>query len=96
MSITENTRFNGSIDQINFVFVEREGTQQFLMRFSIQLRLARLSLSNTVTIMEPFGVEHACSTVHNWIPKADLQPKDGHSPDHVAVGKTVTQLNDEQ
>jgi len=92
----ENTRLNGSIDQIDLEFVEREATPRFLMKLSIQLHLTRLSLSNTVSILEIFGVERARSTVHNWVHKADLQPKDGQTPDHVAVDETVIRLNDEQ
>ncbi|MFC7057265.1 IS6 family transposase [Halovenus salina] len=89
-------RLNGSIDQIDLEFVEREATPRFLMKLSIQLHLAGLSLSNTVSILEIFGVERARSTVHNWVHKADLQPEDGQSPDHVAVDETVIRLNDEQ
>jgi transposase-like protein len=92
----ENTRLNGSVDQIDLEFVEREATPRFLMKLSIQLHLAGLSLSNTVSILEIFGVERARSTVHNWVHKAGLQPKDGQTPDHVAVDETVIRLNDEQ
>src|SRR6056297_2022854 len=92
----ENTRLSGSIDQIDLDFVEREATPRFLMKLSIQLHLAGLSLSNTVSILDIFGVERARSTVHNWVHKADLQPKDGQTPDHVAVDETVIRLNDEQ
>jgi transposase-like protein len=58
--------------------------------------LAVLSISNTVSILELFGVDRVKSTVHNWVHKAELQPEDGHSPDHVAVDETVIRLNDEQ
>ena len=92
----ENDRLNGFLDEINLEFVEREATPRLLMKLSIQLHLAGLSLSNTVSILEIFGVERARSTVHNWVHKADLQPEDGHSPDHVAVDETVIRLNDEQ
>jgi len=34
--------------------------------------------------------------VHNWVHKADLQPEDGQSSDHVAVDETVIQLNGQQ
>ena len=34
------------------------------MKLSIQLHLARLSLSNTVSALEIFGIERARSTVH--------------------------------
>ena len=43
-----------------------------------------------------FSVKRARSTVHNWVHKADPQPQDGQSPDHVAVDGTVIRLNDEQ
>ncbi len=87
---------SGSIDQIDLEFIEREATPRFLMKLSIQLHLAGLSLSNTVSILEIFGVERARSTVHNWIHKVDLQPEEGQRPDHVAVDETVIRLNDEQ
>jgi len=92
----ENTSLSGSTDQIDLECIEREATPRFLMKLGIQLHLAELSLSNTVFILEIFGVERARSTVHNWVHKADLQPEDEHSPDHVAVDETVIRLNDEQ
>jgi len=92
----ENASLNGCIDRIELGFVEREATPRLLMKLSIQLHLAGLSLSNTVSILEIFGVKRARSTVHNWVHKADLQPEEGRSPDHVAVDETVIRLNDEQ
>ncbi len=92
----ENDRLNGCLSEIELGFVEREATPQLFMKLGIQLHLAGLSLSNTVTILEIFGVERTRSTVHNWVHKADLQPEDGRSPDHVAVDETVIRLNDEQ
>ncbi|RZV06654.1 transposase-like protein [Natrinema hispanicum] len=92
----ENARLNGCLDEINLDFVEREATPRLLMKLSIQLHLAGLSLSNTVSILEIFGVTRARSTVHNWVHKADLQPEEGQSPDHIAVDETVIRLNDEQ
>ena len=92
----ENASLSGSIDRIELGFVEREATPRLLMKLSIQLHLAGLSLSNTVSILEIFGVKRARSTVHNWVHKADLQPEEGRSPDHVAVDETVIRLNDEQ
>jgi transposase-like protein len=52
--------------------VEREATPRLLMKLSIQLHLAGLSLSNTVSFLEVFGVDRVRSTVHNWVDKADL------------------------
>jgi len=92
----ENASLSGSIAQLDLDFVEREATPRLLMKLSIQLHLAGLSLSNTVSVLEIFGVQRARSTVHNWVHKADLQPEDGRSPDHIAVDETVIQLNDEQ
>jgi len=92
----ENARLNGNLDEIDLEFVEREATPRFLMKLSIQLHLAGLSLSNTVSILELFGVNRARSTVHSWVHKADLQPESGQNPDHVAVDETVIRLNDEQ
>ncbi len=94
--MTEFGRLSGSIDQIELGFVEREATPEFLMKLSIQLHLSGLSLSNTVRVIEVFGVKRARSTVHNWVYKADLQPESGKNPDHIAVDETVIQLNDEQ
>ena len=85
----ENDRLSGSLDQIDLEFVEREATPRLLMKLSIQLHLAGLSLSNTVSFLDVFGVDRARSTVHNWVHKADLQPETGRSPDHVAVDETV-------
>ena len=96
VSMPKNARLTGSIDQIDLEFVEREATPDLLMKLGIQLHLAGLPLSNTVCILELFGVERARSTVHNWVHKADLQPKDGQSPDHVAVDETVIRLNGQQ
>ena len=91
----ENERLNRSIDQIELGFVEREATPEFLMKLSIQLHLSGLSFSNTVRVLEVFGVQRARSTVHNWVHKADLQPESGKNPDHVAVDETVIRLNDQ-
>ena len=92
----ENDRLSGCLDEIELEFVEREATPRLLMKLSIQLHLAGLSLSNTVSILERFGVERARSTVHNWVHKAELQPRSGRNPDHVAVDETVIRLNDKQ
>jgi transposase-like protein len=75
--------------------VEHEATPRLLMKLGIQLHLAGLSFSNTVSFLEVFGVKRARSTVHNWVHKADLQAQAGRHPDHAAVDETVIQLNDE-
>ena len=76
--------------------MEREATPRFLMKLGIQLHLAGLSLSNTVSVLEMFGIKRTRSTVYNWVHKADLQPESDQYPDHVAVDETVIRLNDEQ
>ena len=60
----ENARLNGDLDEIDLEFVEREAMPRFLMKLSIQLHLAGLSLLNTVSILELFGVTRARSTVY--------------------------------
>ena len=92
----ENASLSGCIGQFDLEFVEREATPKFLMKLGIQLHLSGLSLSNTVSIIEVFGVERSRSTVHNWVHKADLQPEEGRQPTQVAVDETVVQINDEQ
>jgi len=87
---------NGPSDRIELGFVEREATPKPLMKLSIQLHAAGLSLSDTVSVLESFGVERARSTVHNWVRKAELEPEGGKSPDHVAVDESVIWVNDER
>ena len=92
----ENDRLSGCLDNIDLEFVEREATPQLLMKLSIQLHLAELSLSNTVSLLDMFGVDRARSTVHNWVHKANLQPESGRLPEHVAVDETVIQIDDQR
>ena len=66
------------------------------MKVGIQLHVAELSLSDTVSVLADLGVERCCSTVHNWVQKAGLQPVSGKNPNHVAVDETVIQLNDQR
>jgi len=92
----EIDRLNGPSDRIELGFVEREATPKPLMKLSIQLHAAGLSLSDTVSVLENFGVSRSRSTVHNWMRKAELEPEGGKSPDHVAIDESVIWLNDEQ
>ncbi len=92
----EDGRFSGSIEQIELGFVEREATPEFLMKLSIHLHLYGPSLSNTIRILEVFGVERARSTAYNWAHKADLQPESEKNLNHVAVDETMVKLNDEK
>jgi len=92
----ENNRLSDCLDEINLEFVEREATPRLLMKVSIQLYLAGLSLSNTVSFLEVFGIDRVRLTVYNWVHKADLQPETGRSPNHVAIDETVIRLDEEQ
>ena len=89
----ENARLSKDIDAIELGFMEREATPQFAMKLGIQMHLAGLSLSNTVSVLESLGVERVRSTIHNWVHKADLQPDSGGSPNQVAVDETTIRLN---
>ena len=53
----ENARIVDCLDEIDLGFVERETTPRLLMKLSVQLHPAVLSLSNTVFIIEIFGVD---------------------------------------
>jgi len=86
----------GDIDQSDLNPVEREATPRLSMKLSIQLYLTGIYLSDTVSVIEIFGVKRARLTVHNWVHETYLQPEGGHLPDHVAVDETVIRLNDEQ
>jgi putative transposase len=55
----ENDRLDSCLDEIELGFVEREAPPRLLMKLGIQLHFAGLSLSNTVSILEVFGVERA-------------------------------------
>ena len=63
----KNARLNKDIDAIKLGFVEREATPKFAMKLGIQMHLAGLSLSNTVSVLSSLGVERVRSTVHNWV-----------------------------
>ncbi len=86
-------RLNGRSDWIELDFVERERTPRRLIKLGIRLHLAGLSLSNTVREVAKFGVERSRKAVHDWVHKADLQPANGASPDHVALDETVIRIN---
>ena len=66
------------------------------MKLGIRLHLAELSLSDTISVFERFGVNRCRSTIHNGVQKANLQPTEGADPEHVAVDETVIQLDDER
>lgn len=85
----EISRLSGASGRIGLEFVERERTPRRLMKFGIRLHLAVLSLSNTISEFEKSGVDRSRKAVHDWVQKADLQPKSGESPNHVALDETV-------
>ena len=58
--------------------------------------LFRSSLSNTIRELEKFGVKRSRKAVHDWVQKADLQPADGASPDHIALDEPVIRINGQQ
>ena len=94
--MTEITRLSGGSDAIELDFVEREATSIEMMELAIHLHLGGLSLSNTVSILDRFGVDRARSTVHNWVQKADLEPRSGRAPDLIALDETVVKVNGER
>lgn len=94
--MAEIARLSGHSDWIDLEFVEREETSIETMKLGIHLHVAGLSLLDTISILERFNVDRCRSTVHNWVQKAELQPTDGRSPRHVAVDKTIIQLNNER
>jgi putative transposase len=92
----EITRLSGDSDWIDLDFVERQRTPEFAMRLGIQMHVAGLSLSNTVSILERLGVERSRKAVHDWVQKADLQPATDACPDQVALDETVIRINGQQ
>ena len=94
--MAEITRLRGCSDWIDLDFVERERTPRRLMELGIRLHLAGLSLSNTISELEKFGVERSRKAVHDWVQKADLQPASDASPDQVAVDETMIRINGQQ
>ena len=66
------------------------------MKLGIRLHLFGLSLSNTISELEKFGVKRSRKAVHDWVQKADLQPASDASPDHIALDETVIRINGQQ
>ena len=94
--MAEITRLSGRSDWIDLGFVERERTPCELMELGIRLHLAGLSLSNTISELEKFGVERSRKAVHDWVHKADLQPASDANPDHIALDETVIRIDGQQ
>ncbi|WP_096391572.1 IS6 family transposase [Halopenitus persicus] len=92
----EITRLSGGCDWIDLDFVERERTPRSAMKLGIQLHVAGLSLSNTISILDKLGVTRSRKAVHDWVQKADLQLDGGANPEQVAVDESVIRINDQQ
>lgn len=92
----EISRLVGRSGWIDMEFVERERTPEPAMKLGIQSHLAGLSLSNTVSLLADLGVERSRKAVHDWVQKADRQPTEGQSPNHVALDETVIRINSQQ
>jgi len=92
----EINRVNRSTDWIDLDFVERQRTPEPAMKLGIQLQLAGLSLSNTISVLEEMGVERSRKAIHDWVQKAELQPAEGRSLNHVAIDEAVIRVNDQQ
>jgi transposase-like protein len=94
--MVELDRLDGDTGWIDLGFVERERTPHQIIEVGIQLHLADLSLSNTKQFLENLDVERSRTAIHNWVQKADLQPTTEVEPNHIAINKTVIQLDDER
>jgi len=92
----EIARLTGRTGPIELDFVERVHTPTEIMEYAVELHLNCLSLSNTVTSLERFGIERARSTIHNWVQKADLEPREGCNPEQVALDETVVKVDGER
>jgi len=92
----EIARLSGSRYWIDLDFVERERTPEPAMALGIQSHAAGLSLSNTLELLDSLGVQRSRKAIHDWVQKADLQPKSGKSPNQIALDETVIRINDEQ
>ena len=92
----ETDRLTRDTEWVDLSFVERERTPKPIIEKGIRYHLAGLSLSNTIILLDEFGVDRSRVAVHNWVQKTDLQPADGESPDRVAVDQKAIRINDEQ
>lgn len=92
----EIARLSGGSDAIELGFVEREATPTEMMELAIHLHLGGLSLADTVAVLDSFGVSRARSTVHNWVQKADLEPRGGRDPAKIALDETVVKVNNDR
>jgi putative transposase len=94
--MAEITRLSGRTDWIDLDFVERERTPEQAMKLGIQMHVAGLSLSNTISVLDNLGVQRSRKAVHDWVQKADLQPDGDAAPNQVALDESVIRINDQQ
>jgi transposase-like protein len=94
--MNEIARLTRGSTGIELDFVDAVHTPVEIMEHAIQLHLAGLSLKKTVIAIEQFGISRAKSTVHNWVQKADLEPRGGCEPEQVALDETVVKVEGEQ
>ncbi len=94
--MSEFPRLGGPSKAIQLHFVERVHTPVELMRLAVQTHLGGLSLSETRLMLQRFGVDRVCSTIHYWVKKSDLEPAGGCQPDQVALDETVINVNGER
>lgn len=95
MSKAEIARLTGPSGAIQLDFVDRVYTPIIAMKLGIQLHLTGLPLSNTMSILENFGVDRCRSTVHHWVKQSDLEPRAGRQPEKIAVNETVVKVDGE-
>ena len=96
MSTPKISRLSGNRDWIDLDFVERERTPEPAIALGIQSRVAGLSLSNTVDLLDALGVHRSRKAVHDWVQKAEIQPELGRPPNQIALDETVIRINDQQ
>jgi putative transposase len=77
-------------------FVERQRTPEHAMKLGIQIHLAGLLLSKTISVLERLGVRRSRKAVHDWVHKADLQPTSSKAPNQVAVDETIIRIDNQQ
>lgn len=65
--MAEITRPSGCSDWLDLAFVQRE-----LMSLYSRLHIASISLSDTVSELEKFGVTRSRKVAHDWVQKAGL------------------------
>ncbi|WP_425601450.1 IS6 family transposase [Halorubrum salinum] len=65
------------------------------MKIGIQLQLVGLRC-RIPSLFSRNWMSSDLARQSNWIHKADLQPAEGRSPNHVAIDETVIRINDQQ